>query len=195
MKQIVLASRNTHKVEEFNNMLEGYEILSLDEIGFEGDIEETGTTMEENSRIKSESVYNFLKEKGKDIAVIADDSGLCVDALNGAPGVYSARYAGSHDDEANRIKLLKELEGKSDRSAYMACVISYKDSQHEEIFVGKTFGEITTQKLGSDKFGYDSVFYSLPLKKTFGEASAEEKDSVSHRGEAVKLLKEFLKTL
>ncbi len=192
MKKIVLATRNAHKLEEFNKMFDSYEILSLDDIGFQGDIDETGTTLEENSKIKAETIFEFWKDSGEDFAVIADDSGLCVDALGGKPGVYSARYAGDHNDESNRQKLLKELEGVSNRDAYMACALCYKDNKDEKVFLGKTMGKITTEKLGSDRFGYDPVFYSYELGKTFGQASMEEKDSVSHRGVAVKMLKNYL---
>ena len=123
---------------------------------------------------------------------MADDSGLAVDALGGAPGIYSARYAGGHDDEANNVKLLKELEGVSDRSAHYVCVITYKDKNQQFAVEGKTFGKITTERHGTNGFGYDCLFYSTALGKTFGDASAEEKDSVSHRSVALKKLKEKL---
>ena len=126
---------------------------------------------------------------GKDYIVLADDSGLCVDALNGEPGVYSARYAGGHgNNQANRDKLLSNLEGK-DRSAYFCCtiVVMYPDGTYK-VFEGKTYGKITTEELGDKSFGYDCIFYSNDLNKTFGEASEEEKNSVSHRARALNQL-------
>ena len=106
MKTIVLATGNQHKLQEIGEMMKGYQIVSLKDIGFSGDIEETGLTMESNARIKAMAINDFCKEHGLDYAVLADDSGLCVDYLDGAPGVYSARYAGEgHDDEQNNKKL------------------------------------------------------------------------------------------
>lgn len=192
MKTLVLASGNKHKIVEFNQILTGYKILSLKDIGFDEDIDETGETLEENSKIKAATIFEFCKQKGLDYAVIADDSGLFVNALNGEPGVHSARYSGDHNDEGNRQKLLKNLQGKSDRSAYFACCICYKDEDDTQFFIGKTYGNITNEKRGSDAFGYDPLFESIDLGKTFGEASAEEKDSVSHRGRAIEKLQAWL---
>ncbi len=193
MKKIVLASRNKHKIEEFSAMLEGYEILSLDDIGFVGDVEETGTTFEENAKCKVDAVYDFCKNKNLNVAVLADDSGTCVNALGGAPGIYSARYAGDHNEEANRQKLLSELKDKADRSAYFECMLCYKDNGKTTFIEGRTYGKITTEKIGSDKFGYDCLFLSDDLGITFGQASAEQKNSVSHRSRAIQKFKEFLK--
>lgn len=194
MKRIVLASRNAHKIEEFSKMLEGYEILSLDDIGFEGDIEETGTTFEENAKCKTDAVYEFCKNKNLDIAVLSDDSGLCVNALGGAPGVYSARYSGDHNEEGNRQKLLSELKDKEDRSAYFECMLGFNDGGKTTFIEGRTFGTITEEKIGSDKFGYDCLFLSDDLGITFGESTPEQKNSVSHRSRAIEKFKEFLKT-
>lgn len=193
IKKIVIASANSHKIKEFKTMLLGFEILSLKDIGFNEEIEESGSTFKENAKIKADAVCKFCAAKGMDVAVIADDSGLCVDALGGRPGVYSARFAGEHNDEANRQKLLQELHGKRDRTAHFECCLCLKIGEKEEYFVGKTFGKIAEQKLGSDAFGYDCLFLSDDLKKTFGEASEAEKDSVSHRGRALQQLLEFLK--
>ena len=113
METIVLASNNKYKVKEIKEMLKDYNIITLNDINYYDEIEETGETFLENALIKAETIHNYLKEKNLDYIVIADDSGLCVDSLNGAPGVYSARYAGEHgDNEANRDKLQKELIGK-----------------------------------------------------------------------------------
>lgn len=192
MKKIVLATRNNHKLSEFQKMLPNVQILSLDDVGFEGDIEENGTTFEENAYIKAKTVYDFCKAKNLDVAVLSDDSGTCVDALNGAPGIHSARFGGNHDDESNRQRMLKELEGETNRKAHFECVLCYIENSKPNYFVGQTFGQITTKKLGDDSFGYDCIFLSDDLGKTFGEASAEEKNSVSHRSRAVAKLKEFL---
>lgn len=193
MKKIVLATSNAHKLQEIKDMMKGYDIVSLKDIGFVGDIEETGETMEENAKIKAVAVANFCKEKNLDYAVMADDSGLCVTALGGAPGVHSARYASDHNDESNRQKLLKELDGRMDRMAHYECAICYIDGKTIRAFVGRTYGEITTEKIGDESFCYDCLFYSADLQKTFGEATEEEKNSVSHRGRAVEKLKLYLR--
>ena len=193
MKTIVLATSNEHKLKEIKDMMEGYDIVSLKDIGFAGEIEETGTTMEANAKIKATVIANFCKEKGLDVAVMADDSGLCVNALGGAPGVNSARYAEDHNDEANRQKLLKALDGRFDRMANYECAICYVDGDTVRTFIGRTYGEITTEKIGDESFCYDCLFYSADLKKTFGEATEEEKNAVSHRGRAVEKLKVYLK--
>lgn len=192
MKKLILATKNKHKIVELKNMLREYEILSLDDIGFVGDVEETGKTATENSKIKALAIREFCDERGIDIPVIADDSGLFVNALGGEPGVNSARYAGDHNDEANRQKLLANLNGKIDRTAHFECAICYSAKNELKLFIGRTFGEITTEKIGDESFGYDCLFYSSDLKKTFGEATAEEKDAVSHRGRAIESLKKFL---
>lgn len=187
METIVIASNNKHKLKEFKEILTDYNIITLKDIGFFDDIEETGETFKENALKKAETIHNYLKEKGLDYIVVADDSGLCVDSLNGAPGVYSARYSGAHgDDQANRDKLQRELEGKG-RDACFICTIAvvYPNGEHK-IFEGKTYGTISREELGSKEFGYDCIFLSKDLNKTFGEASEEEKNTVSHRGRAIK---------
>lgn len=193
MKTILLATNNQHKLKELKELLANYNIITLKDIEYFNEIEENGQTFEENALIKAKTIHNYLNQKGLDYIVIADDSGLCVDSLNGAPGVYSARYAGKHgDDQANRNKLQKELEGK-EKSAYFICtiVVYYPNGQYK-VFEGKTYGEIIAKEKGSKEFGYDCIFYSNELNKTFGEATEEEKNSVSHRGRAIKeMLKEF----
>ncbi len=193
MEKIVLASNNKHKISEFKEILNDYEILSLNDIGFTDEIVEDGNSFLENAFIKTDAVSVFLKNKGLDYIVIADDSGLCCDSLDGAPGIYSARYAGDgHNDQANRDKLLKELSGK-DRSAYFICVIAvlYPNGVKKS-FEGRVDGYITEEEIGDKSFGYDCIFYSNELNKTFGEANDLEKNNVSHRGRAIeKMLKEF----
>ena len=192
MKKLILATKNKHKISELKTMLKGFEVLSLDDIGFVGDVDETGKTTTENAKIKALAIRDFCKSKGIDLPVIADDSGLFVNSLGGEPGVNSARYAGNHDDEANRQKLLKNLQTAFDRNAYFECVICYASKDDLKIFIGRTYGEITTEKIGDESFGYDCLFKSSDLGKTFGEASKEEKDSVSHRGRATEQLVKWL---
>ena len=193
MEKIVLASANKHKIKEFNEILgNDFKILSLKDIGFDREIEETGTTLIQNAKLKATAVREFLKQNGQDYPVIADDSGLFVHLLGGKPGVYSARYSGDHNDQANRDKVLEELENKLDRTANFECVICYMSKKDMKLFIGRTYGEITTEEIGDTSFGYDCIFYSADLEKTFGEATEEEKNSVSHRARAAQQLKKWL---
>lgn len=199
MKTVVLASGNKHKIKEIQDMFsqnertKEYNVIPMSQIGFDQDIEETGETFEENAKIKVDAIWDFLKDKGLDFAVMSDDSGLCVDALDGRPGVYSARFAGEHgDNQANRDKLLKELDGKADRTAHFVCCIVFKDKDRELVVEGRTSGTILTQETGNTEFCYDCLFYSKDLQKCFGECTEEEKNSVSHRGRAVANLIEKL---
>lgn len=190
MEKCVLASNNEHKLKEFREILNDREILSLKDINFYEDIEENGSTFEENCLIKARTIAKYLKEKGLNYVVLADDTGLCVDALNGEPGIFSARYAGGHgNNQANRDLVLKNLQGKKDRSAHFKCVIvEVKPDGKELIVEGRTNGRILEEERGDKSFGYDCIFYSDDLGKAFGEASAEEKNSVSHRGRALESL-------
>lgn len=193
MKTIVLATNNKHKLNEFRKVLIDYNIITLNDIDFFGEIEENGKTFEENALIKAETVHKFLKKKGLEYVVVAEDSGLCVDSLNGEPGIFSARYCGEYgNDQKNRDKLQHELIGKN-RDAYFICtIIIYYPNGNHKTYIGKTFGKITTEEFGNKEFGYDCIFYSNDLNKTFGESTEEEKNSVSHRGRAIK---EMLKAL
>jgi len=192
MEEVIFATGNAHKIEEVSKILSNTKILSLKDIGFTKDIKETGTTCMENALIKAETVYKFAKEKGFVIPVISEDSGLFVKALKGAPGVYSARYSGpGATDAKNRAKVLKLLENKKNRSAYFSATVVKLFPNGKFISAeGKTYGKILTEELGDKSFGYDCIFYSLELKKCFGEATKEEKNSVSHRFRAFKALKE-----
>lgn len=192
MIRIVLASRNKKKINELRTLLWeelGKEaiVLSLDDIGYPGDIVETGNTFEENAITKA-SVPAELGYIG-----IADDSGLCVDALKGAPGVYSARYSGG-DDEDNNDLLLKELEGKENRNAKYVCTMACVFPDHKKDFVvrGECYGKILTERQGTAGFGYDPLFYYEPFGKTFAEIELSKKNEVSHRGIAIK---QFVKKL
>ena len=184
--KLVLATNNAHKLSEIRQILGDRfeEILSLRDLGITQDIEETGTTLKENAIIKATTI---MKITG--LPTLADDTGLMVDALNGEPGVYSARYAGEqHDDKANVAKLLKNLEpykGKERSAHFVTCmVIAYPNGKIKAV-EGRTDGEITTSPSGKNGFGYDPVFYSYDLNKVFAEATPEEKNSVSHRGRAL----------
>lgn len=192
--KLVLATNNAHKLSEIRQILGDRfeEILSLRDLGITQDIEETGTTLKENAIIKATTI---MKITG--LPTLADDTGLMVDALNGEPGVYSARYAGEqHDDKANVAKLLKNLEpykGKERSAHFVTCmVIAYPNGIIKTV-EGRTDGEITTSPSGKNGFGYDPVFYSYDLKKVFAEATPEEKNSVSHRGRALAKIIPFIK--
>lgn len=187
--KIVLASNNKHKLEEFKEILKDFEILTLNDINFYDDIAETGTTFKENALIKAKTIANYLKEKNLDYLVVADDSGLCVDALNGAPGIYSARYAGDHDNQKNRDKLLEDLKNEKNRDAHFICTLClYFPDDTYRFYEGKTFGHITDKEYGKLDFCFDPIFYSNDLNKTFGEAQNEEKNMVSHRKRAIEKL-------
>ena len=198
MMKLILASRNQKKIREMEAILAehvaGVQILSLDDIGFEGDIEENGTTFEENALIKARTA---MAASGNQIAAIADDSGLSVDVLDGAPGVYSARYAGGHgDDAANNALLLQNLADVpvSERTARFVCCIACVFPDGREITVrGETGGLIIDDARGEGGFGYDPYFYYQPYGKTFAELTADQKNAISHRGKAVAKLAEALK--
>ena len=194
MEKIILASNNKHKIKEFKEMFPGYEILSLNDIWFFDEIEENGTTFLENALIKCNAVRQFLKEKWIQADILADDSWLCVNALNWAPWIYSARFAWPHGDNvANRAKLLEELEWKEDRSAYFLCCIVKMSPDWEYIYSEwKTFWKILTEETWDNSFCYDCLFFSDDLQKSFWEATDEEKNQVSHRWRAIyELLKKL----
>lgn len=196
--KIVLASRNAKKIKELQTLLsqsiEGIEILSLDDVGIHGEIEEDGLTFEENALIKARVAAS------SGYIGVGDDSGLEVDALGGAPGVFSARYAGEHgDDEANNALLLKNLEDKADRSGRfvccIACVFPEKYGFDPIVVRGHVEGQILKKRQGSGGFGYDPLFYFPQFGKTLAEVTPEEKNSVSHRGNAIAAFAKELKKL
>ena len=196
--ELILASRNKKKIREMETILSGHfpdvRILSLDDVGFVGDIEENGSTYEENALIKARTA---VEAGNHNYPAIADDSGLSVDVLNGAPGVYSARYAGDHgDDAANNALLLKNLADvpAEKRTARFVCCIALVYPDGREITVrGETEGLIIDEARGNGGFGYDPYFYYPPFEKTFSELTAEEKNAISHRGKAIAKLAEILK--
>lgn len=186
--ELIFATHNQHKLEEVKQMLPQHiQFKSLTEINFHDEIEETGTTFEENARIKAQTIY---QKTG--VNVFADDSGLVINGLNGAPGVFSARYAGTGKSEDNIAKVLQELEGISDRSAYFIAVFCLILEGKEYFFEGRINGTISEEILGEDGFGYDPIFIPEGHSKSFAQMSPEEKNSMSHRGRAVAQLNEFL---
>ena len=193
--KIVLASKNPHKMIEFQQILAplGIEVVLESQLGIDVDVEETGTTFEENSFLKAEAVM-----KATGLPAMADDSGIAVDALNGEPGIYSARYGGDPnlDDWGRLVLLLKNMEdvpdGKRQGKFVSAITLVYPDGRTIQVR-GEVAGEITREARGLGGFGYDPIFYYPPMGRTFGEVSAEEKNSVSHRANALKLLYEKLR--
>lgn len=185
--QLVVASGNRNKLREIAEIFDKYDIVSMQAAGFAGEIEETGATFEENALIKARAVCAALH-----LPALADDSGLCVDALGGAPGVHSARFCGRHgDDAANNALLLEKLRGipAEGRGAYFeSCVALCFPDGRELTASGRTYGRILEGAEGNGGFGYDPLFYSEDLGKSFGIASPEEKNAVSHRARALAAL-------
>ena len=192
--KFVVATGNEGKVREFKRILEpmGFEVLSLKEMGLTLDVEETGTTFAENARIKAQEACRLTG-----LAAVADDSGLCVDALNGAPGVYSARFAGEgHDDAANRAKLFAELRDvpAERRTAHFACaMVLVRPGEPNIEVVGRVDGRILFEERGENGFGYDNMFLYEPFGLSFAEIDAERKNGVSHRRRALELVLDALK--
>lgn len=190
MQTIILASNNENKLKEISKELEQFSIKVIlqREAGYNIEVEETGKTFEENAILKAEAIYKISKKP-----VIADDSGLEIDALNGEPGVYSARYAGPHGTQKQIIekvlKLMKDVEDEK-RTARFKCVICYIDeSGKKHIFGGTCEGKITKKEYGTSGFGYDPIF--LYKDKTFAQMGMEEKNKISHRGQTIKKLVDY----
>lgn len=193
--KIIFATSNEHKVQEVKEMLIaiGVKVLSLNDVGLHIDSKETGITFEENSHIKALDI-----SKKTDVPVIADDSGLCIDAFHGFPGAFSARFLEGHSYIEKQKEILNMLEDIDVRDAHFTCAVTYinKAKKIDRTFVSNVPGKIIRefdeegQKGG---FGYDPIFYSIELKKTFGRASEEEKNAVSHRGRAIAEFVKFLK--
>lgn len=200
--KIVFATNNQHKLQEIRDILgSDYEVVSLKEIGCDADIPETGNTLEENALQKAQYVYDHYH-----LSCFADDTGLEVEALDGAPGVHSARYAEGtdHDSEANMAKLLRELDGKENRKARFRTVICYIEKKdvcpcgctsikkiHQ--FDGIIEGHIATRKQGTEGFGYDPIFVPEGYDQSFAQLGEEIKNGISHRARAVAKLAEYLK--
>lgn len=190
--QLVFATNNRHKLEEVADKISGkLQLLTLADIGCTADIEETGTTFKENASIKSRYIYNNYQ-----LSCFGDDSGLIVDALNGEPGVYSARYAGEHGNHAANIKkVIDKLQGIQNRKARFITVISLIWNGEEHFFEGIIEGTIRHQVAGNGGFGYDPIFQPDGYEITFAEMSLDEKNKISHRARAMEKLIKFLNTL
>ena len=182
------ATKNQGKIKEINEIMERAGIICKSFPNMEN-VEETGSTFAENAAIKAD----FLSAKLKDEYVIADDSGLSVDALNGAPGIYSARYSGTYgDDKANNLKVLKEMQGKENRKCRFICAIALsRNGKTIKTFHGELAGEVGYEERGENGFGYDSIFL-LPNGKTTAEIENDEKNKISHRYKALKQLRDYL---
>jgi len=194
--KFVLATHNPGKLREMSDILShlGIEVVSPKELGVTVDVEETGTTFAENAMLKAKAVC-----KAANLPAIADDSGLCVDALNGGPGVYSARYGGEElDDRGRYMLLLNSMRGQTTRAAHFACAVACAFPNGESLTAeGRCDGSIAFAPMGDGGFGYDPVFFVPEYRKTFGQLTAEEKREISHRGRAladfVKKLETYLK--
>ena len=191
--KFVLATHNPGKLKEMGDILArfGVEVVSPKDLGITVDVEETGTTFAENAMLKAKAICAAAK-----LPAIADDSGLCVDALNGGPGVYSARYGGEGlDDKGRYMLLLNSMRGQPTRAAHFACAIACVFPNGDELTAeGRCDGTIAFAPIGEGGFGYDPVFFVPELKKTFGQLTAEEKSAISHRGRALAVFVEKLET-
>ena len=191
--KFVLATHNPKKLREMSDILSqlGIEVVSPGEVGIHVDVEETGTTFAENAMLKAKAIC-----AAAGLPAIADDSGLCVDALNGGPGVYSARYGGEGlDDKGRYTLLLNSLRGQTTRAAHFACAIACAFPNGDTLTAeGRCDGTIAFAPMGEGGFGYDPVFFVPELKKTFGQLTAEEKSAISHRGKALADFSEKLAT-
>jgi len=189
MKTLVFATHNTHKTIEVKELLAGqYEVLNLNDIGCDTDIPETGTTFAENATLKTRFVVEHYK-----LDCFADDSGLEVEALNQEPGIYSARYSGGKGDLANLQLVLQKMEGVTNRNARFKTVISLIQDGQEYLFEGVINGVLRVEPSGESGFGYDPIFKPDGYDRTFAEMSMQEKNEISHRGQAMKKLITFLK--
>ena len=192
MRTFVIATGNENKVKEFYRMLSplGYDVKSIKDLNVEIEAEETGTTFEENSLIKARDIASKL---GKEFVVIADDSGLEIKALGGFPGIYSSRFMEGRPYNEKCLEIIKRLEGKEDRTANFTSAISLINYVEEDkVFIGKTFGKIDTKIEGENGFGYDPIFYVDAYGCSTAAMSREEKNAISHRGNALRKMKEEL---
>jgi XTP/dITP diphosphohydrolase len=180
--KIILATFNKHKVYEISQLIGATEIelLSLEDIGYDEEIIEDGKSFIENALIKAETIHNKYK-----LPTLADDSGICIDALGGEPGIHSARFAGEKttSTEKNRI-IIDLLKGKSDRNAHYTCALAYVDEKEKFIVEKYCHGKIIDKETGDEGFGYDPIFFIDAYNKTLAEISLEEKNKISHRGQA-----------
>lgn len=194
MKKLIVASNNDHKIDEIKEMLKGFslEVIGLKEAGIDIDVDETGKTFMENAEIKAREIFSVANGN----MVLADDSGLSVEALGGLPGIYSARFSGGHgNDKENNKKLIKELQGVpfNERKAKFICAMVLIVNDITVVKVqGEVEGYIVEEYREKEAFGYDPLFYVPELKETFADVPAEVKNSMSHRGRALDMLKDEL---
>lgn len=187
--ELVIATNNQGKLMELQNLLPDFKLLTLKDIGFNSEIPEPYDTFHENALTKAQTVYQYC---GK--MTMADDSGICIDTLNGAPGVFSARFAGQNaTDGQNVAKVLQSLETRNNRAAHYISVICLIINGSPEYFEGKCFGTITHELQGDGGFGYDPIFLPNGFQKTFAEMDLPLKNELSHRGEAIKEMVKFLR--
>lgn len=188
MNELVLASANKKKIKELNELLVGFKVLSLQDIGFDQEIAEPFFSFSENAFTKANTIYSFCKKN-----VLADDSGICVSALNDAPGVFSARYAGLNaNDETNLNKLIEDMQGQSDRRAYYKAVLCLIWEGQAHYFEGECHGHLLSEKKGENGFGYDPIFVPDGYNETFAELSPSIKQSISHRAIAMQKMIAFI---
>lgn len=188
MKELVIASNNQGKIREIRHLLQEFDLLSLADIGFTDEIEEPYDTFEENAQVKAAAIFNF---SGKN--VFADDSGICVDALNGAPGVFSARYAGEpKDDQRNLELVLENMKNQANRAAHYKAVICLIWNEQTYFFEGICRGTLLEAPRGDGGFGYDPIFVPDGYDQTFAELPLDIKNQISHRGKALKAMADFL---
>lgn len=199
MKRLILASNNKKKIKEMKEILKeiDIEVKSLEDENIDIDVIEDGKTFEENAKKKAKEIYEYLIQRGdSNFIVLADDSGIAVDCINGEPGIYSARYAGEHGNDAkNNEKLLEKLKGieKEKRTAKFICQLAMFTHKGEYFKVtGEVKGYIIEELHGEGGFGYDPLFFYEPLNRTFAELTSEEKNHISHRGIALKELKKVI---
>ncbi len=187
MKKIVIATGNEHKLLEFQKLLEpfGYKVCSLNELHITLDIEENGKSFKDNALIKARYVKRFT-----DDLVLADDSGLSIEALNGFPGIYSARFMAGYDYKDKCQEIIKRVSNKSKKASFHCALALIDDKEH--VFEGIVDGFITEELKGNNGFGYDPIFYCDEAKKNYAEMTSEEKNRYSHRGKAIKMLLDYL---
>ncbi|MCQ2323454.1 MAG: RdgB/HAM1 family non-canonical purine NTP pyrophosphatase [Paludibacteraceae bacterium] len=191
--KLIFASNNAHKLAEVRAILSDHEVLSLHDVGFEQEIEETGETLEANSLIKAQTVSTWLQQHNLQFWVFADDTGLEISALGGKPGVYTARWAGEPSNPANnRHKALVELAGKTNRTARFRTVITLIKEGEVTQVEGIVNGSIAFEEHGEGGFGYDPIFIPTGHEQTFAQLPAEIKNSISHRARAMAALKQIL---
>ncbi|MDD2370656.1 MAG: RdgB/HAM1 family non-canonical purine NTP pyrophosphatase [Firmicutes bacterium] len=190
--KILLATYNNHKLHEFKTLVgnANIELISLSDVGFTEEIIENGNSFIENALIKAETIYNIYK-----IPTLADDSGICIDALDGEPGIHSARFAGEETKAQEKNKIIIDLlKGKVDRNAHYTCALAFVSNNEKFVIEKYCHGTIIEKEIGVNGFGYDPIFYLEKFNKTLGEISLKEKNLISHRGQAFMEFKKYIES-